>query len=82
MFTLDFVHSARLLVKIRSFAEKNGITVKLEELQSAIRESKEKRREKAKFLLTMTSRTPLAEHLKDYLAGLSDLRDRATPHKP
>ena len=65
-FIVDFIASARLVTKIRRFAEENGIVVRYEELKSHIRESKEQAREKARFALAMYSRTPLAKHLLAY----------------
>lgn len=66
VFMIDFVSSARLLAKIKNFAEENGIVVRLEELREHIRKSREARSEKARFLLSMYSHTPIAEHLHAY----------------
>lgn len=66
-FLVDFGTSARLMVKIKRFAEENDITVRFEELKAHIRQSKDERREKARFLLSMYSHTPLRMHLQDYL---------------
>lgn len=72
VFAIDFAMATRLIVKIRRFADEKGIIVKYEELKAHIRESKEKGLEKARFMLAMSSKTPIAEHLREYYDKLSD----------
>lgn len=66
VFAIDFVASARLVARIKRFAEENGIVVRLEELRAHIRKSREERSEKARFLLSLYSSVPLGRHLKEY----------------
>lgn len=66
VFAVDFGTTAHLASKIRAFAKENGITVRYEELKSHIREGKEQAREKARFALSMYSRTPLNKQLLAY----------------
>ncbi len=72
VFAIDFAMATRLIVKIRKFADEKGIIVKYEELKAHIRESKEKKLEKARFLLAMSSKTPIAEHLREYYEKIAD----------
>lgn len=66
VFIIDFIYSAGLLVKIRRFAAEHEIVVKYEELKRHIRESNDKQRRKARFLLALASQAPLVEHLRTY----------------
>ena len=81
VFTLDFIHSANLLVKIRRFAEENGIVVRFEELKAGIRAKEEKNREKARFLLAMFPSVPLGEHLKEYYEKCKEELEHFRPHR-
>ncbi len=67
IFTIDFCYSVKILTKIRKFAADNDIVVKYENLKRSIRLNKEKRREKAKFILPMHSDISISEQLKNYL---------------
>ena len=67
VFLIDFAYSAQLSVKIRRFAAENGVVVRFEELKAHIREGEERRREKARFLLSVCSSSPVAEQLRGYL---------------
>ena len=66
IFCIDFVYSARLLVRIRSFAGEHNFIIKFEELKSHIRSGNDKNRRSLRFLLAMRSRTPLSDQLKQY----------------
>ena len=66
VFAVDFATAVHLAAKIRAFAKANGITVRYEELKKSIRDGKEQAREKARFALSMYSRTPLNKSLLAY----------------
>lgn len=66
VFAIDLAVSARLLTKIRRFAKDRGIVVRFEEFKAHIQEGRERRQEKARFLLSMYAHTPLAEQLHSY----------------
>lgn len=63
---VDAADAIQLAAKIRAFADGHEIVVKYEDLKAHIRDSKEKAREKARFLFSMHSRMPLAEQLERY----------------
>lgn len=66
IFVIDFAYSAQLVSRIRTFAKENDIIVRFEELRDEIRAENEKRREKTRFILSMRSRTPLSEVIRNY----------------
>lgn len=66
VFAIDLAYSARLLARIKSFAEEHQIVVRFEELKDDIRRSREESRERARFFFNMRSSTPLSEHLAAY----------------
>ena len=63
---LDFIYSAKILVKIRKFAKENDIEVKYEELKAHIQELQKKAEEKYSFLLAFKQTKSLKEYLNDY----------------
>ncbi|MDP4117911.1 MAG: putative ABC transporter permease [Bacillota bacterium] len=76
IFTIDLCYSANILVKIKKFAKDNKIIIIYEELKQHIRGSREKHREKTRFVLTMRSETPLTEHLKLYYKKQLELAEK------
>ena len=66
VFIIDFVYSSKLLLRIREFAQEYGVIVRFEDLKAHIRESKEQRREKARFLLATVTELPMVEYLHSY----------------
>ena len=63
ILVIDVVYSAKLLVKIRRFAEEKQIIVRYEELKSHIRE---RRKERVRFLFAMGPGAAMGEHLRAY----------------
>lgn len=66
VFVIDAVYSFNILAKIRKFAVESEIVVKYQSLARQIRVSREKRKEKARFFLSMATEAPFSEHLKEY----------------
>lgn len=66
VFMIDCFYSMNILAKIRRFAADKQIVVKYERLKDYIRASKEKRKERALFVLPMRSDVSIAEHLRGY----------------
>ena len=65
VFCIDVVYSAKLLVKLRAFAEEHQIDIKLEALREQIRRSRAAHHEKPRFLFSFRSARPLADHLRE-----------------
>jgi len=76
VFIIDVVYSTNLVTKIRAFSEEKGIVMKYEELKEHIKESKETRREKFRFLLSMHSAVSINEHLREYYEKHKEDYDR------
>lgn len=71
IFILDFAHSARLVSRLKAFAEENDVIVRYEALKLHIRQTQE--REKYHFFRPFHSQLPLGEHLKQ-MAGTLEKR--------
>ncbi len=65
VFCIDAVYSAKLLVKLRAFAEEHQIDIKLEALREQIRRSRAAHNEKPRFLFSFRTARPLADHLRE-----------------
>lgn len=72
VFVIDAVNATALLVKIRRFADEKQIVVKYEQLREHIRQNREKRLEKAKFIMSMGPQNAMGEHLKQYYDNFRD----------
>lgn len=77
VFVIDLVNATALLVKIKRFADEKQIVVKYEQLREHIRISREKRLEKAKFLMSMGPQSAMAEQLKQYYDKFRDELERS-----
>ena len=71
------LRKAALLVKIKRFADEKQIVVKYEQLREHIRVNREKRLEKAKFLMSMGPQSAMAEQLKQYYDKFRDELERS-----
>lgn len=76
-FSLCVLFLLSLLVKIKRFADEKQIVVKYEQLREHIRVNREKRLEKAKFLMSMGSQSAMAEQLKQYYDKFRDELERS-----
>lgn len=65
VFTIDLVYSAKLVSRIRKFADEHEVVIKVENLKAHIRQRQEERREKYSFLFAYRSRSELLEHLRE-----------------
>ena len=65
VFTIDLVYSAKLLSRIRRFADEHDVVIKVENLKAHIRQRQEERRERYNFLFAYRSRGELLEHLRE-----------------
>lgn len=77
VFVIDLVNATALLVKIKRFADEKQIVVKYEQLREHIRVNREKRLEKAKFLMSMGPQSAMAEQLKQYYDKFRDELERS-----
>ena len=67
VFVLDVSHSANLVVRLRRFAQDNGVVVRLESVKEEILRRREQARQKYHFLLPFSTEVPLNEHLRALL---------------
>lgn len=67
VFAIDVAHSAQLVVKLRKFADENGVVVRYEAIKLHIREVHERNREKVHFLFPFRSERSLPEHLREMI---------------
>lgn len=72
IFIMDLANATAIMVKIHRFAVDKGIIVKYEQFREHIRKDRERRLEKAKFLLSMGPQGAIAEQLKQYYDKFRD----------
>lgn len=70
VFIIDVVNSAQLVVKLKKFAEDNGVIVRYEALKTHIRQQREERSLKYHFFRPFRTERPLAESLREMQAEL------------
>ena len=63
VFAIDVIHSAKLVVKLKAFAEDNDVIVRYEALKTHIRQRREKNALKYHFFRPFRSDLPLSQHL-------------------
>lgn len=63
VFAIDVIHSAKLVVKLKAFAEDNDVIVIYEALKTHIRQRREKIALKYHFFRPFRSDLPLSQHL-------------------
>lgn len=80
VFIIDFIHSTRLLVAIRRFADEKQIEVRFDELRERVRRYNESRMIKAKFIFSMSSDRPIVEHLAAYYEEKRQIIDKMISH--
>lgn len=64
VFTIDVIHSANIIIKVKKFAEEHQIEIELEKLKLRMVEAAEERKEKYSHLLPYKSSIPFIEHLE------------------
>ena len=65
VFTIDMVYSAKLVSRIRAFADEHEVVIRFENLKAHIRSRHDALRERHDFLFAFRSPHELAEHLRD-----------------
>lgn len=76
VFTLDVVHSAQLVAKLRKFAVEKGVIVRYERLKAQIQADRDRRHERGRFFQPFrAAREPVA-YLEDILEQLEKRRRR------
>ncbi len=66
VFVVDVVYSLQLLVKIRNFAAKSKIVVRIEQLQGDAREWREQNHQKRRFFFSLSTNLSLKVMLEKY----------------
>lgn len=77
IFLIDVVYSARLISRIKQFAEDNDVIVRYENLKTHIRAFQDKSAQKYHFFFPLRSERPLAEHLRDMRATFEERMKKA-----
>lgn len=65
VFIIDVIHSAQLVVKLKTFAEEHHVVANYEAIKDHIRNAQHQKSYKYRFFLPFRSDSPLAEHLKE-----------------
>ena len=70
VFIIDIVHSARIVVKLKQFADENDVTLRYEVLKAKIHLINEERKEKIHFFFPFHIEKSLPEFLKEHKDSL------------
>lgn len=70
VFILDYVHSAKLISRLKAFALENNVILRYDEIKVQIRNHHERTKQKYHFFFPFYSERPLGEHLKEMLANI------------
>lgn len=65
VFLVDVVHSAKLVSKLKHYAEENNVIVRYEAIKADIRRKHDQSRHRYHFFHPFQTPLPLSEHLKD-----------------
>ena len=76
VFTVDVCVSARLVARLKRFAEENQVVVKYESLKAHIHSAHERLSLRTRFFFPFRSELPLAEHLREAHEALEKMRER------
>lgn len=74
VFSIDFTYSARLITKMKKFAEEHDVIVRYEQLKAEIREFHDhlEQNPRLRFVLAFRSELSLAEHMKNAYEKLQE----------
>lgn len=65
IFLIDVVYSTNMIVRVRSFAARNDVVVKYEQLKAHIQLVQDKAKQKRHFFLPLHTQRPIGEWLKE-----------------
>lgn len=74
VFAVDYAHSARLVSRLKAYAEENDVVLRYENIKLEIRREAELRRQKYHFFRPFHTDHALTEHLKNTLTVLEEKR--------
>lgn len=80
VFLVDAVQSAKLVARLKKFADENGVVVRYEAIKASIRHKYETAKERYNFFRPFQSETPLSEHLRE-LRGSFEKRGKKKKSK-
>lgn len=72
VFIVDVCYSGELTHRISKFAKEKNVVVKIEEFKEQIRNANDKTKEKIHFVLALSSKVPLREHLDNYINNVKE----------
>ena len=78
VFTIDVVYSAKVVARLKQFADENGVVVRYEDLKAHIRSARERASMRVHFFLAFQTERPLVEHLREARHVLEELRTKHT----
>ena len=76
VFTLDVAYSAHLVARVKRFADENQVVVRYELLKAHIQQAQKDAEQKIHFFFSLRSERPLAEHLKNAVGALEEIKKR------
>jgi len=76
VFIIDAVNSAKLISKIKQYAEENDVIVRYENLKAEIRRKNDELKSKYHFFRPFKTELPISEHLKEIVGTLEKRRGK------
>lgn len=76
IFLLDYVQSAKLISRIKTFAIENNVVLRYDEIKMQIRSHHERTKQKYHFFHPFYSERPLSEYLKEMLTGIESIKQK------
>ena len=76
IFLLDYVQSAKLISRIKTFAIENNVVLRYDEIKMQIRSHHERTKQKYHFFHPFYSERPLSEYLKEMLTGIETIKQK------
>ena len=76
IFLIDYVHSAKIVSRLKAFAYENNVVLRYEEIKVQIRNHHERTKQKYHFFLPFYSEKPISEHLKEMLMSIESRKHK------
>ncbi len=76
IFLVDVVQSAKLVARLKQYADENNVIVRYEELKAHIRSRNEAIKEKYQFFHPFRTERPLSEHLRELKNSFESLKQK------
>ena len=81
IFLIDLCHSSHILVKLKAFAQDNGVVIRYETMKSELRQKRLQAKQKYNFFFPLHTERPLYEHLSELKESVKEKTSIYLKHK-